>query len=117
MAARRTSAQALQRWRTSGRGYAVVRTSAALLLLVAASLKAYQLATEPVLGSGLLESRWFLIGVVEFELFFGLWLLSGMLPSRFGRGAGAEGFTWLAALACFAMFTCRRSQISNAIEV
>ncbi len=78
------------------RGYDVVRLAAALLLLVAAGLKAHQLATEPVLGTGLLESRWFLIGVVEFELFFGLWLLSGLLPK----------VTWAAALGCFVLFTC-----------
>ncbi len=78
------------------RGYDVVRIAAALLLLVAAGLKAHQLATEPVLGTGLLESRWFLIGLVEFELFFGLWLLSGLLPR----------LTRLAALACFSAFAC-----------
>ena len=43
-----------------------------------------------------MESRWFLIGVVEFELFFGLWLLFGLLPR----------LTWHAAVACFAAFAC-----------
>jgi hypothetical protein len=57
-------------------------------------LKGYQLATEPVLGDGLLESRWFLIGVVEFEVFFGLWLLAGAVPQ----------LTRLAAIACFGAF-------------
>jgi hypothetical protein len=71
-----------------------VRAALGSLLLVAAGLKGYQLATEPVLEPGLFESRWFLIAVVEFELFFGLWLLSGVFPKA----------TWAAALACFAVF-------------
>lgn len=57
-------------------------------------LKGYQLATEPVLGTGLLDSRWLLIAVVEFELFFGLWLLAGLLPR----------LTWTAAVGCFGLF-------------
>ncbi len=77
-------------------GYDFLRLALGVLLLTTAGLKGYQLASEPVLGSGLLESRWFLIFVVEFELFFGLWLLSGLLPK----------VTWAAALACFCMFTC-----------
>jgi hypothetical protein len=67
-----------------------------VILLVAAVLKGYQLATQPVLGGGLLDSRWLLIGAVEFELFFGLWLLVGCWPKP----------TWAAALACFALFFC-----------
>jgi hypothetical protein len=77
-------------------GYDVVRILIAAVLLTAAALKGHQLATEPVLGSGLLDSRWFLIGVVEFELFFGLWLLGGLLPKA----------TWAAALMCFGLFAC-----------
>lgn len=38
-------------------GYGVVRWLLAGLMLVAAGLKGYQLATVPVLGSGLLDSR------------------------------------------------------------
>ena len=64
------------------------------LLLLAAGLKGYQLATEPIFETGLLDSRWFLIAVVEFELFFGLWLLSGVFPKP----------AWVAAVACFAAF-------------
>jgi hypothetical protein len=74
--------------------YDAVRIALALLLLTAAGLKGYQLATEPVLGGGLLESRWFLIAVVEFEILFGLWLLSGLAP----------GWTWRAAVLCFGAF-------------
>ena len=75
-------------------GYDVVRVLLGIVLLTAAGLKGYQLAAEPVVGERLLDSRWFLIGVVEFELFFGLWLLVGIYPK----------VTWLAALLCFAGF-------------
>jgi hypothetical protein len=51
-------------------GYRILRLALGVLLLVTAGLKGYQLATEPTLGNSLLESRWFLIFVVEFELFF-----------------------------------------------
>ena len=75
-------------------GYNRIRILLAVLLLTAAGLKGYQLATSPVLGSGLLDSRWLLIATVEFELFFGLWLLSGLLPR----------LTWMAAVGCFGLF-------------
>jgi len=64
------------------------------LLLAAAGLKAHQLATEPVVGSSLLDSRWFLIAVVEFELLFAFWLLSGLFPV----------LTWRATVGLFALF-------------
>lgn len=75
-------------------GYDVVRIALGLLLLTAAGLKGYELASEPVAETGLLSSRWFLIGVVELELFFGLWLLAGLYPR----------LTWTAALLCFGGF-------------
>ena len=127
----RAVARATSAARNFRHGYAVVRLTIAVLLLTAAALKAHQLMTEPFLGDGLFHARWFLIAVVEFELFFGLWLLSSFLPSPswrragrdklpspFGRGAGGEGslpgqatvaegrLTWLAALACFSIFAC-----------
>jgi len=89
-------------------GYDVVRVVLGSLLLVAALLKGYQLATDPLLSlasrpsslapwlSAILDSRWFLIAVVEFELLFGLWLIAGLCPRQ----------TWFAALACFALFAC-----------
>jgi hypothetical protein len=77
-------------------GYDCTRLALGLLLLTAAALKGHQLAAAPVPETGLLTSRWFLIGVVEFELFFGLWLLSGLYPK----------WTWRAALACFSGFAC-----------
>lgn len=75
-------------------GYDAVRMALAALLLTAAGLKGYELATEPVAGTGLLTSRWFLIGVVEFEFFFGVWLLVGVCPTG----------TWRAAMLCFGGF-------------
>jgi hypothetical protein len=77
----------------------------AILLLTAAGLKAQQLMTKPVFGTGPLESRWFLIGVVEFELLFAFWLLSRFLPSR-SEGEGDDGLTWLASLTLFSAFVC-----------
>lgn len=77
-------------------GYNILRVLLALVLLMAAGLKAYQLATEPVIGTGLLDSRWLLIATVEFELFLGLWLLCGISPKP----------TWVAVLASFGLFTC-----------
>lgn len=80
----------------SNRGWHVVRLAVAALLLVAAVLKCWQLTTEPVIGNSWLDSRWLLMATVEFELFFGLWLLAGILPKP----------TWAAAVACFSLFTC-----------
>ena len=77
-------------------GYDAVRTAVGSLLLTAAGLKGYQLATGPVLGTGMLDSRWVLISAVEAQLLFGLWLLANIWPKP----------TWAAALACFSLFTC-----------
>ncbi len=74
--------------------YDAVRVALGLLLLVAAALKAHQLATEPVIAPGILNSLWFLTAVVELELFFGLWLVAGLYPRQ----------TWAVAVACFALF-------------
>ncbi|MDR2643810.1 MAG: hypothetical protein LBC74_13570, partial [Planctomycetaceae bacterium] len=63
-----------------GKYWKVIRLIVATIILVAAVLKAHQLATTPSLGDGLLHARWFNIFVVEFELFFGVWLILGMLP-------------------------------------
>jgi hypothetical protein len=58
-----------------------------------AGVKGHQFATERPLETPL-SSRWFLIRVVEFELFCGLSLLSG-IDAR---------FTWRAAIFCFPFF-------------
>jgi hypothetical protein len=57
-----------------------VRFLIAAILLTAAGLKAFQLATTPILGEGLLHARWFNVLVVDFELLFALWLCFGQLP-------------------------------------
>ena len=76
-------------------GYDVVRIAVGFLLLLAAGLKGHQLATEPVSGAGILDSRWFLILVVEFEFVFGLWLWGGLCP---------KWTRWM-VLVCFALFS------------
>lgn len=65
------------------------------ILLVAASLKGYQLATDPTLGT-LHGSRWLQLLLVEYEVVLASWLLSGIAqrPCR-----------WV-ALATFASFGC-----------
>jgi hypothetical protein len=73
----------------------VMRWVVAFVLLVAAGLKTHQLATTPSLGESLLHARWFNILVVEFELFFGVWLVFGLLPK----------LTWFAMIGCFSIFT------------
>ncbi len=63
-----------------------------VLLLTACAWKAYMLWTRPiVLAPKIWNTRWFQTGLVEGELFLGLWLLSGLYPRR----------AWLLALACF----------------
>jgi hypothetical protein len=65
------------------------------VLLTAATLKAWQLATEPVLGEVLLHSRLLNVLIVEFEIFFSFWLIAGLLPK----------LTWLASIVLFSVFT------------
>jgi hypothetical protein len=77
-------------------GYDVVRVLIAVVLLTAAGLKCHELATTPIIAKTWLDSRWLLMATVEFELFFGLWLLANILPK----------LSWLAALGCFSLFTC-----------
>ena len=81
---------------TRGTAYDRLRILLAIVLLTASALKCYQLATEPIAGTGFLDSRWLLMATVEFELFLGLWLLANILPRQ----------TWTAAACCFALFTC-----------
>ncbi len=76
--------------------YDAVRTAVGFLLMTAAGLKGYHLAREPVTRTGLLDSRWAVIVVVEFALLLGLLFLANPLskPARAG------------ALACPSMLTC-----------
>jgi hypothetical protein len=75
-------------------GTDVVRIAVGLLLFTAATLKVYELATAPIAGTGWLNNRWFLIAVVEGELFFSAWLLSGLWPR----------WSWRVALFYFLVF-------------
>jgi len=52
-----------------------------LVLLAAGGLKGYELATEPTAEKYLWTSRWFLIGLVYYQLALGLWLLGGYRPA------------------------------------
>ncbi len=105
-------AAGFRRWRNSWTASAAVRFAVAAILITAAVLKTHQLATEPVLGTGLLESRWFLIVVVQFELLLGFWLTSGLAIrwawwiavatfSLFAVGAGAKGVAGEPSCGCF----------------
>ncbi len=78
-----------------GRRQTIVRIGLAAILLLAAGLKAHQLATLPVVGKGLLASRWVLIAELECELLLGLWLLSGVFLK----------LSWLVATGSFAAFS------------
>lgn len=76
--------------------YGVLRVALGCILLTAAGLKAHQVATDPLvfLGGGWLESRPVVALAIGFEVFLGLWLVSGIYAT-----AG-----WKAALACFTVF-------------
>lgn len=79
--------------RHNGR-WTILRILIAVILLVAAGMKMHQLATMPSFGEGILHATWFNFLVVEFEIFFGLWLISGMMPT----------LTWLTSFGCFSIF-------------
>ena len=83
-------------WVAPNRGWNLVRTALAGLLLTASALKCWQLATEPIVGTSLLESRWLLMATVEFELFLAILLLANLLAKP----------SWAVALACFGLFAC-----------
>lgn len=71
-----------------------LRWTLGLLLLLAATLKTHQLASEPFLTDDAFGSRWPLIALVEFEFFLGLWLIAGVFPK----------WSWWAAFCCFSVF-------------
>jgi hypothetical protein len=66
----------------------------AILLLAAAALKAWGLALDPVGRAGFFSSAEVQLAIVEFEIFLGIWLLTGL------AAVGA----WLTALATFILF-------------
>ena len=86
--------QRLSPW--GGAGYVAIRVFLAAILISAAVLKGYQLATGPVLGTGLFSSRILLIAVVEFEWLLGVWLITGLFPK----------WAWRVTLGCFVLFAC-----------
>jgi hypothetical protein len=71
-----------------------VRLGIAIVLFAAALLKTHQLATEPILGTGLLDSRLLLVLVVQIELLLAFWLASGLLRAA----------SWRVAMGTFAVF-------------
>ena len=77
-----------------GRACDVVRIFIGGILLVAASLKGYQVTTEPTAEISLLTSRWFLVLAVEFELLLGVCLAFGIQVRM----------AWLVTVASFAVF-------------
>lgn len=77
-------------------GSDIVRLLVGAVLLTAAGMKGYELATEPMAEKGLLTSRWFLIAAVEFELSLGLCLVSGLW----------KRWIWCVTVLCFVGFTC-----------
>ena len=62
------------------RAYSTLRLALATLLLVAALLKGHELATEPVAGGTIFDSRPWLVGVVQGQLFLGIWLAANVYP-------------------------------------
>ena len=74
-----------------------VRLLLGVILLAAASLKGFELATGPIAEDSLLWRRWFFIAVVELELFLGLWLLSGIWVKWAWRVSLAVFFGFAAA--------------------
>ena len=87
-------AAGFRRWRSRWTVSHAVRFAVAAILLTAAVLKSHQLATEPVLGTGLLESRWFLVLVIEYECFLAFWTISGLFPR----------VAWCVSLGTFSLF-------------
>lgn len=77
-----------------------VRTLLGSLMLLAACLKAYQLATEPLATNQLFASRAFLCAWIPFEVLLGLWLITGVFP-RVCRYLAIAGF------AAFAVYSLR----------
>jgi hypothetical protein len=74
--------------------YDAFRIVVGLLLIVAAGLKAYKLATAPVPETGVLTSRWLLIAVVELEFGLGLALVARLWL----------GIVWPVAILTFGVF-------------
>jgi hypothetical protein len=79
------------------------RFGCAAALLAAATLKTYQLATDPALGI-LYGSRLLQVGLVQFEYALAIWLLSGQWP-RYCRAAALVTFVGFAGVAAYLALT------------
>jgi hypothetical protein len=86
-----------------GGGYVAVRAILAAILIAAAVLKGYQLATGPVVGSGVFSPRVVLIVLVEFERLFAGWLL---------RVCGRGGPRWRLWRCSATLHACRSPRTS-----
>jgi hypothetical protein len=94
-----------KREKTNRVGFSQLRFVIAVILLIAAGLKAHQLATTPVPPPvqesiftpllAILSNRWLLMIVVEAEILFALILFSGVLLR----------LTWFISLICFVAFS------------
>jgi hypothetical protein len=76
-------------------GWVIVRFFVAAVLLIAAGLKAYQLATMPDFGNSFFEARWFQILLIESEIALALILLFGIVPK----------ISWLVTIILFMIFS------------
>lgn len=84
-------ARSFASWPVSG----VIPRSAAIVLLLASGLKAVQLVSTPLLETGLLTSKWFLIPTIEVELIIALCLLLRIFPRHTRRLAITLFFVFL----------------------
>lgn len=76
-------------------GVVVMRALGGILLL-AAAMKLYGSAVEPVGGFGIFSQPWVQMLIVEWEILLGIWLVWGV----------NSGLAWVAAIATFVTFGC-----------
>lgn len=84
---------------------APTRFGCAAVLLTAATLKAYELATDPALGV-LYGARWFQVVLVQYEYILAIWLLSGLSAAHCRRIALLT-FIGFAGVSAYLGFTAR----------
>ena len=73
----------------------IVLKALGALLIIAGTLKGWQLLTEPVANNSIWTWRPFMVLQVDFELALGIWLLSGLYKKA----------AWLTVLLCFSAFS------------
>ncbi|HEY3319897.1 MAG TPA: MauE/DoxX family redox-associated membrane protein [Planctomycetota bacterium] len=91
--------ETIQEGRTAQRAldtHRVIGILLATVLLTAATMKAYHLATSPLMQNSLIASRWVLIALVEFEFVLALCLVGGLW----------RRLTWQVSILCFTVFAC-----------